>query len=94
MAVGRKTGGRVKGVPNKATATAREAIATFVDGNAHRLQGWLDDIAESDGPKAALACFSDLLEFHVPKLARTELTGKDGEQLQITIKAAPLDDNL
>lgn len=83
MAVGRKTGGRAKGVPNKATANAREAIATFVDGNAHRLQGWLDAIAESDGPKAALACFSDLLEYHVPKLARTEITGPDGGAIQI-----------
>lgn len=38
--------GRIKGVPNKATAAAREAIALFVDGNAPRLQGWLDEIAK------------------------------------------------
>lgn len=94
MAVGKKYGGRAKGVPNKATVNAREAIALFVDGNAHRLQGWLDAIADSDGPKAAWSCFSDLLEYHVPKLARTELTGKDGAELQITVKAAPLDDEL
>ena len=70
--------GRPKGVPNKATANAREAIARFVDGNAERLQGWLDEIAATDGPKAAWQCFMDTLEFHVPKLARTEVTGKDG----------------
>jgi hypothetical protein len=46
MAEGRKTGGRVAGTPNKATNEARQAIASFVDGNAHRLTGWLDKVAE------------------------------------------------
>ena len=75
--------GRPKGVPNKATANAREAIARFVDGNADRLQEWLDAIAEQDGPKAAFQCLIDVMEYHVPKLARTELTGKDGGPMQI-----------
>ena len=46
MAQGVKTGGRAAGTPNKATAEARQAIAAFVDGNAHRLTGWLDQVAE------------------------------------------------
>lgn len=75
------SGGSRKGRPNKSTATAREAIARFVDGNAHRLNGWLDEIAEQDGPKAAFVCFSDLLEYHVPKLSRAEITGRDGADL-------------
>jgi hypothetical protein len=33
------------GRPGKATASAREAIAKFVDGNAHRLEQWLDQVA-------------------------------------------------
>jgi hypothetical protein len=45
MAEGRKTGGRVAGTPNKATQEARQAIASFVDGNAHRLTEWLDQVA-------------------------------------------------
>lgn len=85
MARGKKYGGRVKGTPNVATANARQAIATFVDGNAERLQGWLDAIALADGPKAAMACFTDLLEYHVPKLGRTEHTGAEGVPLQINI---------
>lgn len=80
-----KAGSR-KGIPNKATANAREAIARFVDGNAERLQGWLDQIAETDGPKAAWQCFMDTLEFHVPKLARTELTGANGGPVQVEKK--------
>lgn len=45
MAEGRKTGGRQAGTPNKATNAARQAIASFVDGNAHRLTEWLDQVA-------------------------------------------------
>jgi hypothetical protein len=78
--------GRPKGLPNKTTVAAREAIARFVDGNADRLQGWLDEIAADQGPAAAFKCFADLLEYHVPKLARTEVTGVDGgpQELKIT----------
>lgn len=83
---GKKPGpGRPKGLPNKATANAREAIARFVDGNADRLQDWLDQIADKDGPAAAFKCFSDVLEYHVPKLGRIEHTGKDGGALVVQI---------
>ena len=44
--MGERYGGRAKGTPNKATADARQAIAQFVDGNAHRLTEWLDKVAE------------------------------------------------
>jgi hypothetical protein len=73
----KKTGGRVAGVPNKSTALAREAIAKFVDGNSHKLQQWLDEIAMNEklGPKVAFDCFMQVAEYHVPKLARTEHAG-------------------
>jgi hypothetical protein len=77
--------GRPKGLPNKATAAAREAIARFVDGNADRLQGWLDEIHAEKGAEAAFGCFTSLLEYHVPKLQRSEVTGKDGEAQRIVI---------
>lgn len=73
--------GRPKGVPNKATAHAREAIALFVDQNTPKLQAWLDQIAEQDGPLAAFKCVQELIEYHVPKLARTEITGSEGTPL-------------
>jgi hypothetical protein len=78
--------GRKKGTPNKATVTAREAIAAFIDGNAGNLQKWLDEVYRADGPKAALACYNDLVEFHVPKLARTEISSPDGSALSLTIQ--------
>lgn len=83
----KKAGGRQTGTPNKATQNAREAIARFVDGNAHQLEGWLQQIARNpkQGPKAAFDAFMAVVEYHVPKLARTELTGKDGSDLTIEL---------
>ena len=79
--------------PNKATAVAKEAFARFVDGNCERLQGWLDEIAKEDGPRAALDCFMQVAEFHVPKLARTEITGKEGGPVAM-VQASKDDVNL
>lgn len=72
--------GRPKGLPNKATSAAREAIARFVDGNAERLNEWLEAIAKKD-PEKAFNCFMSVVEYHIPKLARSELTGADGKEL-------------
>jgi len=75
----KKTGGRSAGTPNKSTAVAREAIARFVDGNSHKLQEWLDEIAMNEklGPKVAFDCFMQVAEYHVPKLARVEQVGDE-----------------
>jgi hypothetical protein len=82
---GQKKPNQGKRGPNKTTVLAREAIAKFVDGNAHRLGAWLDDIA-ADSPEKAFNCFMDVVEYHVPKLARTELTGENGGALQVIVK--------
>ncbi len=81
----KQTGGRVAGVPNKSTALAREAIARFVDGNSHKLQEWLDEIAMNEklGPKVAFDCFMQVAEYHVPKLARTEHIGDDDQPVKV-----------
>ncbi len=78
--------GRPKGVPNRSTTQAREAIAMFVDNNTERLQEWLDKIAKKD-PEKAFNCVRDLIEYHVPKLARTELQplDKNGEPSDFNI---------
>ena len=101
MAIGQKTGGRQSGTPNKATNDARQAIASFVDGNAHRLTEWLDQVAngvkviEMDGddavekyivppnPAKAFDMFQSVVEYHVPKLARMEISGDDDKPLVI-----------
>ena len=76
---------RPKGSPNKATAEAREAIARLVDGNAHRLTLWLDEIYEQKGPEAAWRCMMDVIEYHVPKLARHEHTGNNGDKIKVEV---------
>ncbi len=75
----------------KATVAAREAIGLFVDGNADRLQGWLDRIAETD-PEKAFGLFQSVIEYHVPKLARSELTGPGGGP--VVIQATSADEKL
>lgn len=88
---------RPKGSPNKATQAAREAIAAFVDGNAGRLQGWLDRVADGvqddegkwivrPDPQRAFEMFQSVVEYHVPKLARTELTGADGGPQEMVVR--------
>jgi hypothetical protein len=46
MAKGKKTGGRVKGTPNKATATLKEAITHVVDSTRGECLKWLQAVAE------------------------------------------------
>ena len=87
----RRGGGSRKGKPNKATAKAREIISEVIDGTAAKVQGWIDAVAETD-PKGALQAYIALLEFGVPKLARTEITGKDGGP--VVIQASPEDERL
>jgi hypothetical protein len=81
---------RPKGSPNKATAQAREAIGLFVDANASRLQGWLDRIAEDD-PKRAFELFQSVVEYHVPKLARTEISAEVGVTVNWPVAPPPLE---
>lgn len=91
--------GRPKGTPNRSTADARAAIALFVDNNAHRLTGWLDAVASGDAandikpnPAKAFEMFQSVIEYHVPKLARTEVTGANGGP--VVISATSLDEQL
>lgn len=67
--------GRPKGVPNRATAAVREAIALFAEQNVGKLQAWLDEIAKRN-PDRAAELYLRALEYHIPKLARTEVTGE------------------
>lgn len=85
--------------PGKATKDAREAIGKFVEGNAHRLTEWLDSVASGDpsndvkpNPAKAFEMFQSVVEYHIPKLARTELTGEGGGP--VVISATPQDERL
>ena len=81
--------GRKPGVPNKATQEAREAVKAILDSNLPFIQSWIQ--ATADGimddqtgkyivqPNPAKACeiVQNLVEYSVPKLARTEVVGDE-----------------
>ena len=77
--------GRPKGVPNKSTAIVREAIAALLERNAPNMDRWLNQVAEED-PYKALDLMNKLSEYHIPKLARTEVTGKDGQAQEMIVR--------
>lgn len=71
--------GRPPGTPNKATSKVREAIALIADGMAEDFKGWLLLTATGDperklapDPKGAADLYLKAIEYHIPKLARTE----------------------
>lgn len=66
-----KTGGRVKGTPNKVNAEAKEIIVQIVNNNAERAQHMLDMIVE---PKDWINAFIRLSEFVVPKKAAVQIS--------------------
>ncbi len=69
-----------KGSPNHATARVKAAFAAFVEGNLPRMQEKLDLI---ENPKDWFDCVAKMAAFCVPK--PTEITGPEGETLQIVI---------
>lgn len=77
--------GRPKGVPNKSTQIVREAIANLLERNAPNMDRWLNEVASED-PYKALDLINKLSEYHIPKLARTEVTGMDGgpQEMKVT----------
>jgi hypothetical protein len=78
----RKNAGRPKGVKNKSTQKVRDAIAKFSEDNVEQFAEWVKRVAEDD-PKGAADIFLKAIEYHIPKLARQEITGKDGEDISI-----------
>lgn len=65
-----------KGSPNKSTANAREAIARFVDQGAEKALAWLQEVYDKEGALPAFRCWLDLIEYHVPKLSRTDVNAQ------------------
>jgi hypothetical protein len=80
--------GRKKGVPNKVTRNARAEIGRLLDGQSHKLPKWLDAVRRKEGPGAAISAYTKLLEYHVPKLARTEIQGNLTVSLEELLKVA------
>ena len=85
-------GGRPKGAKGKTPATARAAIANFIEMNAPRMQGWLDRIAREEGPLVAFKCVTEVIEYHIPKIARVEHTGANEGPMEMVFSWKPPQD--
>lgn len=87
---GERRGGRKAGTPNKVTADVRAAVAGIAERKADAVEGWLERVAKRN-PGKALDLYLRLIEYHIPKLARTELGGKvnvGGRVILIPAKSA------
>jgi len=83
--------GRIKGVPNKTTQNVREMIAMVAEQNAPKFAQWLDTVAMGDGdkvkpdPAKAADLYLKAIEYHIPKLARTEVAGDQNQPMQMVV---------
>jgi hypothetical protein len=84
--------GRPAGVPNKSTSIVREAIANLLERNSEKMDEWLQLVAYGDSglgvkpqPDKALDIMQKLAEYHIPKLARTEVVGDKDTPLELKI---------
>lgn len=77
--------GRPKGSLNKSTSQVREAYQMLTEANLENMTNWLQEIA-AENPKEAFELMLKMSEYVLPKLARTEVTGKDGGDLFQDVK--------
>lgn len=76
--------GKPKGAVNKINRDIKEAYRLLVEKNLDNLSLWLEKIADKN-PEKAILIIKDLSEFVIPRLARQELTGKDGEKIKFNV---------
>jgi hypothetical protein len=71
--------GKPKGAISHVKKDTQEAIKMLIESNLDNMTIWLSEIAKKN-PEKAMYIIVNLLEYSIPKLARTEVTGKDGEK--------------
>lgn len=69
MAVGKKTGGRKKGTPNKATTLGKEVIVSLLSDYAE--SGLMSKDFMAIEPKDRLVIAERLMQYTMPKMQRT-----------------------
>ena len=93
----REGAGRPKGVPNKATQESRELVAKILSNNLPYIESWI--LATAEGivddktgkhivlPNPAKACdiVQGMIEYSVPKLARTEVVGDEKQPQRLVV---------
>jgi len=74
--------GRPAGTLGKVTIDVREAMADFARRHVDQVSGWLMEVED---PGKRLDLYLRALEYHVPKLGRTEHTGHGGGPIVVNI---------
>ena len=74
-----KTGGKKKGTPNKRTESILKRIEYVLSILDTTIETDIAELKEVERAKM----WQDLQEYIRPKLARTELTGKDGDEIKV-----------
>ena len=82
--------GRPKGIPNKLNGSVREMIARMAETTAEDFEFWLKDVAQgiSSGkpdPARAAELYLKAIEYHIPKLARTEVSGDQDKPVKLVV---------
>lgn len=86
MAKGRKTGGRQKGTPNKATAMTKNIIASIAEGMYDKVLRDMDDLE----PKDRVNAWLKLMEFVVAKPQRLDISLEGDTHITIEEQLAKL----
>lgn len=64
----------------------RATIALVAERKVLELETWLNRVAIKD-PQKAMDLYLKMIEYHVPRLQRTEVTGLDGAALSVELSA-------
>ncbi len=77
--------GKVKGTPNRVTGTMKEILTAIVleEYQSGRVASAMQKLYDQNAGQY-VACLDKLGESILPKLSRSELTGKDGQDLKLT----------
>ena len=77
--------GKKPGTQNRTTKAVREAYQKLTEDNLDNMSIWLSQIASED-PSKAMDLMLRLSEYIIPKLARQEITGAEGQDLFKDVK--------
>ena len=82
--------GRPKGSPNKSTKEIRDSFQMFVEGNQDKFDKWIEEVAEKN-PAKAIELVTNLAEYILPKLSRTEVKAEVEIKEEVDLSKLPQD---
>ena len=84
--------GRPKGATSKDTRKIKEAFHNLLENNLDNISLWLSQVAAKD-PQKAVDLTLRLSEYVIPKLARQEIVGNDGQDLKVSFNFSTAEDD-